>query len=201
MKILVAGATGNTGTRLMHDLVSRGHDAVAMVRESSDTSDLPAQAEQRKGDLADLRDGICEGCDVVIFAAGSGGDTGPDMTDKIDRDGAMRLIDLAARAKVSRFVMLSSVGADNPNPKGDLAHYLKAKHDADEHLKASGLPYVIVRPVALTDDDGSGDILLGDAVDPKSKAARGDVARVLADAVDSDDWLGKTRLMQSVHAS
>lgn len=197
MKILVAGATGNTGTRLMHDLVQRGHDPVAMVRDSSDTSTLPPQVEQRIGDLADLREDICDGCDAVVFAAGSGGDTGPDMTDKIDRDGAMRLVDLAAKSHVSRFVMLSSVGADNPDIEGDMANYFQAKHDADEHLKASGLPYAILRPVALTDEHGSGDIVLGGKVDPKAKAARGDVARVLSEAVESDDWLGKTRLMQS----
>ncbi|MGJ8558761.1 MAG: SDR family oxidoreductase [Litorimonas sp.] len=201
MKILVAGATGNTGTRLMHDLVARGHDPIALIRESSDTSQLPSQAEQRLGDLADLPDNVCDGCDAVVFAAGSGGDTGPELTDKIDRDGAMRLVDLAAKSKVSRFVMLSSVGADNPDPQGEMANYLKAKHDADEHLKASGLPYAILRPVALTDDEGSGDIVLGDDVDPQAKATRGDVARVLADAVDSEVWVGKTLLMQSVKMS
>ncbi len=197
MKILVAGATGSTGTRVMEKLVEGGHDAVALVRESSDTSKLPTQAEQRVGDLADLQDGVCDGCDAVIFAAGSGGDTGADMTDKIDRDGAISLIDHAKKAGVSRFVMLSSVGAENPDPDTDMGHYLKAKHDADEHLKASGLTYAILRPVALTDDDGSGEVILGDDVDPKAKAARGDVAMVLTDAVTNDDWAGKTRLMQS----
>lgn len=198
MKILVAGATGNTGTRLMNTLVERGHAPIALVRESSDTSKLPAQAEHRVSDLTDLQDGVCDGCDAVIFAAGSGGDTGAEMTDKIDRDGAISLIDHAAKAGVSRFVMLSSVGADDPDPDTKMGHYLQAKHDADEHLKSSGLTYAIVRPVALTDDDGTGQVILGDDVDPKSKAARGDVAGVLADAVTSDDWAGKTRLMQSV---
>jgi uncharacterized protein YbjT (DUF2867 family) len=197
MKTLVAGATGSTGSRLVNKLVSRGHEPVALVRESSDTGGLPSQVEQRLGDLADLQEGVCEGCDAVIFAAGSGGDTGPDMTDKIDRDGAIRLIDLAARAQVSRFVMLSSVGADNPPSNGEMAHYLQAKHDADEHLKASGLDYAIIRPVALTDEDGTGEIVLGDDVDKNGEAARGDVATLLADAVDSSAWSGKTRLMQS----
>gem|GEM_PF-5261921 len=77
----------------------------------------------------------------------AGGSTGPDMTDKVDRDGAKRLVDLAAKSGVSRFVMLSTVGAENPNPESKLAHYLQAKHDADEHLKAFGLSYAIVRPV------------------------------------------------------
>ena len=197
MKILVAGATGNTGLRLMNTLVSQGHSPVALVRESSDTSGLPAGAEQRMGDLADLHDGVCDGCEAVIFAAGSGGDTAADMTDKIDRDGAISLIDHAAKAGVSRFAMLSSVGADDPDPDTGIGHYLQAKHDADAYLKESGLTYAILRPVALTDDDGAGDVVLGDAVDPQAKAARGDVARVLADAVTSDAWVGQTLLMQS----
>ena len=197
MKILVAGATGATGARLMNRLVSEGHAPIALVRESSDTSTLPNHAETRMGDLADLQDGVCDGCEAVIFAAGSGGDTDADMTDKIDRDGAKSLIDHASKAGVSRFVMLSSVGAEDPDPSTDMGHYLKAKHDADEYLKGSGLTYAIVRPVALTDEDGTGDMIFGDDVDPKAKAARGDVARVLADAVTSDAWAGKTLLMQS----
>ena len=197
MKILVAGATGKTGLRLVKDLKTRGHDPIALVRDSSDTSALPEDVELRHGDLADLNDTVCEGCDVVVFAAGSGSSTGPDMTDKIDRDGAKRLIDLAVQSKVSRFVMLSTVGADNPDVDSKLAHYLQAKHDADEHLKASGLDYAILRPVALTEEDGSRDIRLGEDVDVAATAARGDVAFVLANAVEDDAWSGKALLMQS----
>lgn len=198
MKILVAGATGKTGIRLISELKSRGHHPIALVRESSDTAALPSDVELRYGDLTNLQDDSCDGCDAVIFAAGSGGDTGSEMTDKVDRDGAKRLVDLAAKVKVVRFVMLSSVGADNPDPESELAHYLQAKHEADEHLKASGLNYAIVRPVRLTDEDGTRDILLGDDVDVGGKAARGDVAAVLVEALDSDKWSCKAMLMQSI---
>ena len=139
MKVLVAGATGNTGARLVNVLCERGHQTVALVRESSDTSVLPDAAEQRIGDLTDLEDDVTQGCEVVIFAAGSGGDTSKEMTDKVDRDGAIDLIDKAAKNGVRRFVMLSSVGAEDPDPDSDLAHYLQAKHEADEHLKDSEL--------------------------------------------------------------
>ncbi|MFX0541256.1 SDR family oxidoreductase [Roseovarius sp. S4756] len=198
MKILVAGATGKTGLRVVDELKSKGHSPIALVRETSDTSTLPTDIELRKGDLTNLQDGVCSGCDAVIFAAGSGGDTSAEMTDKVDRDGAKKLIDLAVKAGVARFVMLSSVGADNPDPDSDLGHYLMAKHEADEHLKASGMGYAIVRPVNLTDDDGSRDMVFGDAVDAQGKAARGDVAHVLANAVEDDRWAGKALLMQSV---
>ena len=188
MDILIAGATGKTGLRLVNQLKAKGHAPIALVRESSDTGALPDDVALRRGDLTNLESGVCDGCDAVIFAAGSGGSTGPEMTDKVDRDGAKRLIDLAADAGVSRFVMLSSVGADDPDPDSELAHYLQAKHEADEHLKASGLSYAIVRPVSLTDDDGSRDMRFGNEADPKGKAAR----------VEDDEWTGKALVMQSI---
>ena len=197
MKVLVAGATGKTGQRLVETLKAGGHAPVAMIRETSGKEAFGPGVETRQADLTDLPADICDGCDAVVFAAGSGGSTGEEMTDKVDRDGAKSLIDLAARSRVSRFVMLSSAGAGDPDPDSDLAHYLKAKHDADEHLKTSGLSYAILRPVALTEEDGSRDIRFGDDVDPKGEAARGDVAAVLASAVDAPDWDRDVRLMQS----
>lgn len=198
MKVLIAGSTGNTGLRLTRQLIDAGHDPVAMHRASSDTSDLPQGVATREADLTQLDDDVCAGVDAVVFAAGSGGDTDEAMTDKVDRNGAIALIDRAKSANVQRFVMLSSVGADDPDPDSDLHHYLQAKHDADEHLKASGLTYTIVRPVALTHDDGKRDVRLGDEVDPSGKAARGDVAAVLARAVSDDTLADKVFLMESL---
>ena len=198
MQVLVAGSTGNTGLRLVRELHDRGLDTVAMVRASSDTSGLPEGVEQREADLTDLANDVTKGCDVVVFAAGSGGDTPAEMTDKVDRDGAKRLIDLSVAHGVRRFVMLSSVGADNPDPDSELAHYLQAKHEADEHLKATDLEYAILRPVSLTDADGTGEVRLGENVDPKGEAARGDVAKLLADAVEAPEWVGKVLTMESV---
>ncbi|MCU9585672.1 NAD(P)H-binding protein [Proteus mirabilis] len=170
MKILVAGATGKTGRRLIGELKSRGHYPIALVRESSDTSTLSSDVELRYGDL----------------------------TDKVDRDGAQRLVDIAVKSKVLRFVMLSSVGADKPDPEHKLAHYLQAKHYADEHLIASGLSYAIVRPVRLTDESGTRNMRFGDSVDVGGIAARGDVAAVLAEAVDDEKWDNKALTMQSI---
>ncbi|MDP4574505.1 SDR family oxidoreductase [Qipengyuania sp. G39] len=199
MKILVAGSTGNTGTRLVKELCERGHDVIALVRASSDTGALPDTVTLRQGDLTALDDDVAQGCEVVIFAAGSGGDTSAEMTDKVDRDGAIRLIDIAQASDVRRFVMLSSVGADDPDPDSELAHYLEAKHAADEHLKQSSLEYAILRPVSLTDDGPTGSVRLGDDVDPEGKAARGDVANLLADAAEQDEWAGSIQLMETAY--
>jgi len=184
MRILVAGATGNTGARLVQKLTDAGHIPVAMARESSDTSVLPKGCEIRMADLTDLDKDVANDVDAVVFAAGSGGHTGKDMTDKVDRDGAMALIDAAASAKVSRFVMLSSIGADDPSQGSDgIRHYLEAKHIADTHLKDAGMPYVIVRPISLSDDEGKGMVSLADHVDRDGQVTRDDVAAVLAVSV------------------
>jgi len=197
MNILVAGATGKTGLHLVQELIDQGHKPTALVREGSDTSALPQGVELRQGDLTDLQHGVCDGMETVIFAAGSGGSTGPEMTNKVDRDGAKRLIDLAHEAGVRRFVMLSSVGADQSDPSGEMAHYLKAKHAADEHLKASGMTYAILRPVALTNDRRGADVILGKDVDKSAKASRADVAHVLAEAATTGRFDGIAQDMQS----
>lgn len=79
----------------------------------------------------------------------------------VDQEGAKRLVDASKEAKVNKFVMLSSMGADNPSIGGELEEYLKAKQNADEHLKSSSLNYVIVRPGNLTNDEAKGKIALG----------------------------------------
>lgn len=197
MNILIAGATGKTGQHLVKYLIEQGHKPTALVRESSDTSALPKDVELRSGDLADLQPGVCEGMDAVIFAAGSGGSTGPEMTKKVDRDGAKRLVDLALESGVKRFVMLSSIGADQSNPTGDIAPYLNAKHEADEYLKNSGMTYSILRPVALTNDGRGRDVILGEDVDKSAKASRADVANVLAEAATTGRYDGMAQNMQS----
>lgn len=196
-KILVAGATGKTGRLLLDDLIDLGADPIALVREGSDTSVLPEGTKTRLGDLTDLGDDVCEECDTVIFAAGSGADTDEKMTEKVDREGAKRLIDLAGRSGVQRFIMLSSIGADAPPTDHPLAHYLKAKHEADSHLQDSSLTHAILRPVALTDDPRSGNVMLGEDVDPKAKASRADVAFTLARAAVTGKYDGQALNMQS----
>lgn len=197
MSILVAGATGKTGHHLVKYLINQGHRVTALVRESSDTSAIPHGVEMRHGDLTDLQTGVCDDMDVVIFAAGSGGSTGLEMTDKVDRDGAKRLIELANESGVKRFVMLSSIGADQTNPEGEMANYLKAKHDADQYLKDSGMVYAILRPVALTNDGRSKGIILGEEVDKSAEASRADVAYVLAEAATTGRFDGLAQNMQS----
>ena len=120
-----------------------------------------------------------KGIDKVIFTAGSGSKTGPDKTTEVDEKGAVKIIDAAKKAKVKKFIMLSSMGADEPSKHEKLEHYLKAKATADQHLRDSGLDYTIIRPGALTDDLGMGKVKLAEKLDGGGEIPRDDVAFLL----------------------
>ena len=84
MRILIAGATGLTGRALTRKIQQSGRTPVALVREGSDLGVLPEGVETRTADLTNLPDDVAQDMDAVIFAAGSGGGTSDEMTDKID---------------------------------------------------------------------------------------------------------------------
>lgn len=189
--VLVAGAHGQVGQHVTELLAERDHTARAMVRDPDQTDEMEALG----GDpvVADLTEDVAdavEGADAIIFAAGSGGDAVYD----VDRDGAINLIDAAEDAGVDRFVMLSSMGADDPESGPDaLEDYLTAKAEADEYLRQSGLEYTIVRPGELTNDDGMGTIEVGDDIGlDAGDIPREDVARTLVVALEHDELVGET---------
>lgn len=180
-KILIVGATGSTGKRIIEILNnSQSFDPVAMIRKEEQKTIFDDM--EVKWVLADLEGDVSEavkGIDKVIFAAGSGGETGPEKTDEVDRDGAIKLIDAAKKAKVKKFIMLSSMGADDPSSHEELKHYLEAKAAADEHLRKSKLKYTILRPGRLTDDMGLGKVNLAEKLDDLGEIPRDDVAFLL----------------------
>ena len=180
-RVLVVGATGHTGKRVIEILNnSNTFEPYAMIRKEDQRQmfeDMDVETV-----LADLEKDVTEtvqGMDKVIFAAGSGGKTGEDKTIAIDQNGAIKMIDAAKQAKVKKFVMLSSMGADNPEANKDLMVYLEAKNKADEHLKSSGLTYTILRPGALTDDLGLAKVKLAEKLNETGEISRDDVAFLL----------------------
>lgn len=187
MKVLVVGANGQIGHQVVRKLKVKGHDPVAMVRKEEQTK----QFEDKEIDtvLADLEKDFShafEGVDTVVFAAGSGGSTGADMTIVIDQEGAIETVDNAKNAGVKHFVIVSSMGADSPKAQKDIKHYMYAKHRADEYLKASGLDYTIIRPGMLQNEAGTGKVSLSEENQEVGNVQREDVASVIVQAVDAD---------------
>ena len=180
MTILVAGAHGDVGQHLVHLLARAGHTVRGMIRD-----DGQADLIRRLGAepvVADLTGDVSEvpaGAAAVGFAAGSSGED----VEGVDRDGAIALIDATEDQGVDRFVMLSAIGADDPEAADQLQDYLRAKHAADAYLEDSDLVYTILRPTTLTNGAGTGTASFDTSLDfdehPRT-VARQDVALALA---------------------
>lgn len=181
--ILVAGANGTTGKKIVSLLQdSKYFNPIAMVRKEEQLAYFKDQnIETVLGDLElDVSHVFTGTIDKVLFAAGSGGKN----VIGVDQEGAKKMIDGAKKANVRKFVMLSSMGADNPEEATKLQDYLKAKHIADEYLKNSGLNYSIVRPGTLTNDAQLEMIELQEKLNKHGEISRADVAQTLVASLD-----------------
>jgi uncharacterized protein YbjT (DUF2867 family) len=192
MHILIIGANGGIGRLLVPRLVDAGHGVRAMVRDGSQAPALrELGAEPVVADLeGDFRH-VLDGCEAVVFTAGSGGHTGADRTAAVDGLGAIRAVNEARARGVGRFVMVSARGADDPDRSPAIRHYLVAKAIADGYLRDSGLDYTILRPGRLTDDPPTSRIRIGEALG-SGQITRADVAAAIVAALDLDVTIGKT---------
>lgn len=183
--ILVAGANGTTGKKIVNLLnESQYFNPIAMVRKEEQIAYFKAKNIETV--LADLEQDVSvafnKTIDKVVFAAGSGGK----KVVEVDQEGAKRLIDASNKNNVKKFVMLSSMGADQPQQAEQLQDYLKAKHNADEYLKSSGLNYSIVRPGSLTNGDLTNKIQLETKLNKSGEISRNDVAQTLVRSLNDD---------------
>ncbi|MEX2549296.1 MAG: SDR family oxidoreductase [Nitriliruptoraceae bacterium] len=195
MKVLVVGSSKGTGRALVAELVSRDIAVRAMVRDPGQFEDLiELGAEPVIGDLEGSLEGVVDGVDAVAFCAGSGSQTGPDATLRVDLHGAVRVMDACVAAGVERYLQLSSISADDPMRGSErIRHYLAAMHARDRLLRASGLAATIVRPGGLTHDDPTGLVKVGiPNLEERGQIPRADVAAVMAGCLVDEDTIGAT---------
>jgi nucleoside-diphosphate-sugar epimerase len=184
MRIVIAGAHGQIGLRLVRLLAARGEQVVGLIRNPDHAAEVRAAgAEPVVCDLEHAAAAEVAGAigpaDVAVFAAGAGPGSGAERKLTMDRDGAIKLL-RATDATRARYLVVSSVGAESP-PAGDgvFEVYLRAKAEADAAVTASDRAWVIIRPGPLTDDPGSGRVRIG--TEPfRDVVSRDDVAAVLA---------------------
>lgn len=192
--ILVIGASGQIGKQATEKLLDAGHTVTAMVRNKDKISDVSGDnLSIYEGDLEKDFSAAFDGCDTVVFCAGSGAGTGPDKTLLIDLWAARNAVEFAKKASVKQFIMVSSVGSDDPDAvDSPIKPYLVAKHMADKHLQNSGVAYTILRPGSLTDEAGTEyvqEVLPGD--EDKREIPREDVATAIVYSVDNEKALNR----------
>ncbi len=167
MKAFVAGATGQTGRRIVQELVKRNLPVRALVRNLETGKEiLPAEAELVVGDVLkpeDLGEAIAD-CTVLLCATGAAPSlelTGPYQ---VDYQGTKNLVDAAKAKEIEHFVLVSSLCVSKFfHPLNLFWLILYWKKQAEAYIQESGLTYTIVRPGGLKNEDNPDPILMSSA--------------------------------------
>ena len=183
MDVLIAGGHGRIARHLIRILAADGHTARGLIRNPDHAADLEADGGipvvcdlEREDPAAHL-----EGADAVVFAAGAGPGSGPERKRTVDLGAAVKCIEAAEARGVRRFLMVSSIGAHDPEGGVEaMRPYLRAKAEADARLAASRLDWTIVRPGSLQDEPGTGLVDLSAELGRRGPVPREDVTHVLA---------------------
>jgi uncharacterized protein YbjT (DUF2867 family) len=192
MRVMIAGGHGKIAVLLERLLAGRGDQAVGLIRNPAHAADVQqagAEAVVRDLEAASADDVavLLSGADAVVFAAGAGAGSGVPRKDSVDRAASVLMADAAERARVRRFVQISSMGAGQPPRPGSdevWAAYITAKTAAEDDLRSRDLDWTIVRPGGLTDAPATGQIRLAAPPVPRGTVPRADVAAVIAALLD-----------------
>ena len=200
--ILLVGATGRLGRAVAHRLLHHGIPFRAACRNVTKAQWLlecgVAVLRMDVASGAGVKDAMSGTSKVVSCIHGLMGRSRHSI-ERIDVRGQAALIDGAAEVGVKRFVYISALGASPDHP----SEFWKAKARTEQHLKASGLDYVILRPSAFMDlyaHDLIGAavmrrmtvFLLGKGTTPQNMIAVADVADATIKALLQDDLVGQT---------
>jgi uncharacterized protein YbjT (DUF2867 family) len=200
MRVVIAGGHGKIALILERLLAQRGDSVAGFIRNPAQAAELEAVGAEPL--IVDLEQASVDevakhldGADAVVFAAGAGPGSGAARKETVDRDAAILLADAAEAAKVTRYVMVSSTGADADVPDTRdpvFTAYLRAKGMADDNVRArTALQSTIVRPGHLTNDPGTGRVQIADQT-LSGSVPRQDVAAVLLAVLDSPGTVGQT---------
>ncbi|MFF9159287.1 SDR family oxidoreductase [Streptomyces longwoodensis] len=198
MRIVIAGGHGQIALRLERLLAGRGDEVAGIIRKPEQADDLreagaePVLLDLESASVEEVAERL-RGADAAVFAAGAGPNSGVARKDTVDKGAAVLFADAAVRAGVRRFLIVSSMGAD-PGHQGDEVFdvYLRAKGEADAYVQGlDALDWTVLRPGSLTDDKGTGLVRL-EARTGRGQVPRDDVARVLAELLDTPATAGLT---------
>ena len=196
MDVAIAGGHGQIARHLSRMLAERGDRVRGLIRNEAQSDDLlavgatPVVADLEQASAAEIAEAI-KGADAVVFAAGAGPGSGAARKETVDYAAAVKLVEAAQIAGAQRYIIISSMGADDPPPGDDVfAVYLRAKARADQVVMDSDRAWTVVRPGRLTNDSGTGRVALARHVG-RGQIPREDVAAVIVAALDDDRTIGQ----------
>ena len=167
MEVFVAGATGKTGRHIVRQLVENGVPVTALVRDSDRARTiLPTTAKLVVGDVLEPTSfaTTVNDCSVLICATGASPSLDPTGPYKVDYEGTKNLVDAAKQSGIEHFVLVSSLCVSKFfHPLNLFWLVLYWKKQAEEYIQASGIPYTIVRPGGLKEEDNTDNIVMSSA--------------------------------------
>ncbi len=199
-RILLTGGTGFLGNAIRRAI--RGKPLRLLVRDRTNVGQLPPYVEVVEGDVTSPSSlqVAAEGCTTLIHLVAIIEERGDETFDRVIRGGTENVVREAQRAGVSRFILMSALGAqDNPRYA-----YMQAKWRAEQAVMNSGMAYTIFRPsVVFGPGDGFINALagvikqfplipvVGSGTSKFQPVAVEEVASAFARAVDDPTTIGK----------
>jgi uncharacterized protein YbjT (DUF2867 family) len=195
--VMVFGGNRGLGLEIVKTLVAQNKKVTVLVRPSSDITALKElKVDMVTGDALNP-DSVNEAFTSAPFRAAISTLGGHDGDYRVDVEGNKNAIDAAKNAGITRFVMVTALGSGDSAAtapwyvKWFLKDYFAAKTAAEDHLKASGLDYTIVRPGLLQDSDKPGEVTLVEGPVTYGAITRADLGKAVAATVEDTSTFKK----------
>lgn len=207
-RVVIVGGHGKIALLTAPKLTEAGYAVQSLIRNPDQHDEVAATGAQpvlldiESADVDELAEAFT-GAAAVVFSAGAGGGN-PARTHAVDYEAALRTMQAAEQAGVRRYVMVSyitaAVDVGRIDPDSSFFPYAKAKHDADAHLRTTGLDHTILGPASLTMEPATGTVLVldeegkapdGDLADEQKVTSRENVAEVITHVVRTGAGIGR----------